>query len=139
MTPIQDLTQLNVHATFDEEACLIFVTYSGELTPASTRAYYKWMLHQVGPLIDNVRGIIVDFREVKRIPPVNALTVLHASREMHTWLDTSHLSVALLVRDQLQEQLVRIATRMTYNQANKQLVHSMAEALAFIENHAEAS
>lgn len=133
MSEIPKLEKPSVTAHFDPDKRLIFVAYIGVLDTQPTLDYYHWMQEEMFPHLQTVRGAIFDFREVTKFQPRNALTVLHASRNLHQQIDLRHMPVALIIKDIYQEHMVRIAANMTPQTNNKHVVHSMDEALTYIK------
>lgn len=120
-------------AYYDPATQLGMVTYRSVITPSITSEAYHWgitMAHEVG--IAHVRGGVYDFRQVQEFKQ-DFQTVKRESRGAHQQVDLSRTAIALLVETLYQEQMVKVSSKVTGQEKRVQIVHSMAEALQFIE------
>ncbi len=122
-------------AYLNEETKIPHVTYPEYLIPQVTIDMYAWF----GDLIDergieNLRGCIFDFRQVKKFHPSNFRTARAESRKINDKADLSAFPVAFLVEDMKQEQMLRVSLRLTQNPARLRILYSFESAVAFIKD-----
>jgi hypothetical protein len=123
-----------VNAYYDREQQLVRVHYRGQLVPDMTISVYAWINDLVEFIdIKEIRGGVYDFRSVTAFHNSNLGTVQRVSQKANINHDFSHIGVALLVGSLLQEQMVRLAMKITPQETRKRIVKSEAEALAFID------
>ncbi|RMG83051.1 MAG: hypothetical protein D6712_13665 [Chloroflexi bacterium] len=126
-------------AYFDDEHYITYVVYRGVLTDQQTLRVYAWMGELLkaaiaaGLGLNDLYGSVYDFREVTNFKQYNLSTVMRESQKVNTKMNLSHVPVALLVQSPLQEELLRIALKLTPQDYRKKVVHSEQEALDFIE------
>lgn len=119
---------------FDGQTGIMMGVYDEVLTAEATASLYvkgAKLAQEVG--LDNIRGMVFDFRRVKRFDKKNMATAQRESYRANSRLDMSHIPVALLVETPLQETTVRISAQVTPDQDRKQIVHTLEEASAFID------
>jgi hypothetical protein len=133
MTDIPDLDKPCVCASYDPQKRIIFIQYRGILEGDAIRAYYRWLMQDVEPVLKTVRGAVFDFRDVERIEVSNTRTVTQSSRGVHLQVDLRHIGVALIAKDHYQEQLLRVTSEMTPHPHTKRVVQDMDAALAYID------
>ena len=128
----QDLT-----AYFDPTSRLTHVIYRGSMTAKMTIDVYRWIIDFANHLAESerkkVRGSIYDFREVTGFSDYSISTVQRESKQLNFNLDVSKIPVALLVESMMQENMIRVAMKVTAQEYRKRIVFSEEEALAFFE------
>ncbi|MCI0712291.1 MAG: hypothetical protein L0154_19210 [Chloroflexi bacterium] len=134
-------TQPGVAGHFDVDSGILRIAYSGNVTPEITGSIYTWgwkLSEGVG--VENIHGMITDFRAVVKFAPQSLGAAVKESRRINKAFDLSRLPVALIVRNLYQEHMVKISTDLSGNSERRKIVYSDDEALAFIENwHASHS
>lgn len=121
-------------AYLNEETKIPHVTYPEYLIPEVTTNMYAWfgdLIDEYG--IENLRGCIFDFTQVKKFHPANFRTARAESRKINEKADLSAFPVAFLVQDMKQEQMLRVSMRLTQNPARLRIVYSFESAVAFIK------
>ena len=132
---VESLELENASARYDSEARLAFITYRGTLTGQVTMQVYQWIGEKAQLVgMDNIRGGVFDFRDVTTFDFGNVHTVRRESRSVRNKLDFSQTPAALLVKSLYQEQMVKVAMRVTGETPRLRIVDSMEAALAFIED-----
>lgn len=134
-TTIPALDEERVSAHFDAEKGISFITYRGVLDATTTRQMYAWvgdLLNVIGP--DATRGVVIDFREVKRFTRDNLYTTRRQSSDINESTDNSGHPVALIVANYYQDQMVRVSMMATPGERRKRVVNTRDEALSFINN-----
>lgn len=125
----------NAVAKFDAETRLVIVTYSGELDAATTTRVYEWLADLADAQgIESLRGEIFDFRQVTEFMPDNLMAARKVSRRMNLRHDVQNLPVAMIVKDFIQEEILRGPMQNVKENVRKRIVRSMDDALAFIDN-----
>lgn len=130
----RELQTENAHARYDEAAKIVTITYSGELESDATIAVYSWLdalYERVG--LESVSGVIFDFSAVTAFVGDNLKIARRTSSKMNMSKDTSRFPVALIVGAPEQEEILRGPMRISAENKRKRIVHSMPEALAFIQ------
>ena len=128
----QDSEHLKLLYDLDTEIGTI--TYQETLTPQRTAEAYEFLYtNAVNGLVtlQNVRGLIFDFRNVQRFEQGNFQAVKRESRRANEDLDLSHIPVALLVSNLYQEEMVKVASKITGQEKRIRIVHSEEEVAAF--------
>lgn len=126
-----DSPGLSIH--YDSDQRIVFATYKDTLTPEISSQFYAWVAMPKDLQLKDFRGAIFDYRQVKRFHNYNIHTTKRASQTANLKFDMSHIGVALIVQTYYQEQMIRATLALTPQQERKRIVHSDAEALAFIE------
>lgn len=131
-----DETILNTHgasAWYDQESCSVMVLYYGKVTGDTTADVYTTTAHILGRYgVNNVQGGVYDFRCISGFELENYRTVRSESANLNQNYDMSHIAVALIVRNVIQERLVRSTLKITPQEKRKKVVFSMSEARQFI-------
>ncbi len=125
----------NFSAWYDDEQQILHVVYKGVLTADTTAHFYRWLgeIIQRRPAeVVNAKGSIYDFRQVTGFDSRNLTSAQRQSQQFNTKADMSNHPVALLVDTYLQEQILRVELKISPQQDRKRLVHTEAEAYAFI-------
>ena len=142
--PIHALEQTNVSAHYDFESKLLRVTYREILSPEVTKQFYQWLMGvaQANPQeVMSARGSIYDFSMVTEFVSSNISTTSRESHTVNQQNDLTNHPVALVVSSMYQERMVNVMMKVTEQQTRKRIVHTVAEAVAFIdkwhENHAK--
>ena len=131
---IQPLVSEQATAYYNEEQHIIWVTYSGVLGADVTVQVYDWLNRLILAIgVDQIYGQIFDFSAVTEFQESNLQTARKTSKRMNIKVDTSHIPVALVVGNFYQEEILSGPMRVEAGHIRKRIVHSEAEALAFIE------
>lgn len=135
MAEFKRLETPEVTAYYDQEQRIVFITYTETLTPEISKAVYEWANRIATPdEVARTRGSIYDFRPVKKFNLGNLSVVQQKSSQLNRKEDFSNHAVALIVDSFYQESMVRTTMHVTTGQERKRIVHSMEEALAFIDS-----
>jgi hypothetical protein len=127
-----------VTAYYDEDQRIVFVVYTETLTPEISKAVYEWANRvATSEEVARSRGSIYDFRRVQKFNLGNLTVVQQKSTQLNRKEDFSNHAVALIVDTLYQESMVKTAMQISPGQARKRIVHSMEEALAFVESFHE--
>jgi len=137
-----NLPQINtpsLTAYYDDTSKLTHVIYRGQMTAQMTIDVYRWILSLAAYIdVADVRGSIYDFREVPNFDRYSLSTVQRESRNLNFNLDVSNIPVALVVKNLIQESMVRIGMKVSPQEHRKKIVMSEADALQFFATwHAE--
>ena len=123
-----------VSAYFDSDRKIAHITYSGILDADDSAAAYKWLNKLIDTIhIENIYGEIFDFREVKQFQPDNLIDARKHSRKLNLRVEIHGTPVAMVVRDSVQEEILRGPMRIVPENKRKRIVHSENEAYAFFE------
>jgi hypothetical protein len=116
-------------ADYDPDSRIARIIYKAVITPESTAQAYQWAMEE-GPKIgmDNIYGLIYDFRTVTEFHKENFQAVKRQSSEAKRMVDMSRLPVALIVANLYQEQMLRVSTKLTGAEERAQIVYSEEEA-----------
>ncbi|GAB4321493.1 MAG: hypothetical protein Kow00117_10670 [Phototrophicales bacterium] len=132
MTTIINLEN-GAKAEIDEENNIIIGTYGEILTADMTAQVYITGLRFVQKIgAENLRGIIFDFRQVKRFSRDNLPAAQSESYRANRNDTLEHIPVAMIVETPVQEQMVRISMQSTPGKHRKRIVRSREEGYAFI-------
>jgi len=130
----QKLDQEQVSAYFDDENNIAHITYSGILGADDSAAAYKWLGELIDHIqIENIYGEVFDFRDVKQFQPDNLIDARKHSRKLNLRVQIHGTPVAMIVRDSVQEEILRGPMRIVPENRRKRIVHSLEEAYAFFE------
>lgn len=130
--PILDEERVNAH--FDTEQNISFITYTGVLDSEVTAQLYGWvksLLDIIGP--EATHAVVFDFRAVTRFAQDNLRAAQRESKQINRQPAAVNHPVALIVSNMYQEQMVRVANRLSPNEDRKRIVYSMDEAMQFID------
>lgn len=125
----------HINTYYDSELKLLIVSYHGILSADITKQFYQWLIPtmQTNPhLITEARGSIFDFRDVQEFQASNITTTRRESGAASQTADISNHPVALIVDTMLQERMVESTMRLTVQRDRKRVVHSIDEAVEFI-------
>jgi len=131
---MQPLQEENVTAHYDEEKELVYIIYFGILGSEASTAAYAWLedlINDVG--VDAIRGEIFDFTQVTQFRPDNLINARRHSKMLNLRTDTENMPVAMIVKDMVQEEILRGPMRNVPENKRKRIVHSEDEAYAFID------
>jgi hypothetical protein len=132
--PLNTLDTPQVTGHYDDTQHLAYITYYDVVTADVTADVYGWMGRVVDHYGDKAMGSCVfDFRKVSRFDHTNTRKISQTSGQLNVNYDLSHVPVPLIVRDDKQEQLVRVTLHLTPQEKRKRLVKSVDEAWAFID------
>lgn len=124
----------NVKIYFNQSTNIFRTVYEGELTPETTIHIYQSMSNVLDFIaLKDIRGSIYDFRDVTVFHQGNLRTIQRSSQTANRDYDFSHIPVALVVKNLLQEQMVKVAMKITPQENRKRLVRSEEAALTFID------
>jgi hypothetical protein len=128
------LQQPQVEARYEPENQIVYVRYTGVLgSDASDRAY-TWLAELINKIgIENIYGEIFDFTQVTQFQPDNIINARKNSRKLNLRVNIHETPVAMIVRDAVQEEILRGPMRNVPENKRKRIVHSDEEALAFFE------
>jgi hypothetical protein len=115
---------------FNPDTGIGTVTYHETLTPQITAEAYHWFIDHA-ELVALIKGWIFDFRQVQKFEQGNFQAIKRESRETRQEVDISHIPVALIVGTLYQEQMVKVASKITGQEKRIQLVYTEEEALKF--------
>ena len=133
---VEPLQQENAQAHFDPESHIAYITYNGILTADTSVAVYDWLADLTEAVgIDNVYGEVFDFREVEEFMPDNLISARKNSRRMNMRNNVKKLPVAMVVKDFVQEEILRGPMQNPKENQRKRIVRTMDEALAFITSY----
>ncbi|MEL6148291.1 MAG: hypothetical protein AAFU54_09855 [Chloroflexota bacterium] len=131
---VEPLDMERVTAYFDGERSVAHITYSGVLEAEDSSAAYEWLqslIEQVG--IENIRGEIFDFTEVRLFQPDNLIDAKKNSRKLNLRVNIHNTPVAMVVRDAVHREILRGPMRIVEENRRKRIVDTMDEAYAFFE------
>lgn len=131
--PIPQLAHECASARFDEETGIVYIAYQGLLDNTASTAVYDWLgdlINSIG--IDKIYGEIFDFREVAEFMPDNLIDARRNSRRYNMKNDVKKLPVAMIVKDFVQEEILRVPMQNVKENERKAIVHSMEDAEAFL-------
>ena len=136
MAEFERLEAPEVTGYYDEAQRIVFITYSETLTPDVSKLVYDWAARLAVDTeeVAKSRGSIYDFRPVKKFNLGNLAVVQQKSTQLNRKDDFSNHAVALIVDSFYQESMVRTTMHVTPGQDRKRIVHSMEEALAFVDS-----
>ncbi|MEM6530952.1 MAG: hypothetical protein AAF653_21825 [Chloroflexota bacterium] len=134
MIVIAPLSLENVTTHFDEKRAIAHITYRGILRAGDSEAAYKWL----GELIvcigtERLYGEIFDFRDVRSFSTDNLIDARKKSRKMNIMMNTQDFPVAMVVANDMQEQILRGPMRIMEENPRKRIVHATEDALAFLD------
>jgi len=121
-------------AYYDEQERILFVTYSGIVTPDVTAQFYSWLIQSLAErpeIVETARGSVYDFRKVARFENKNLTAAQRESQNLNQRFDLTSIPVALIVGSMYQEQLLRVTMQIQPGQERKRIVRSVDEARAF--------
>lgn len=124
-------------AHYDINTCLLNVAYHGILSPAMTTEFYKWlgsMMRDYPEHVMKARGSIYDFHDVTEFENSNLTTASRQSQQLNMRTDLKNHPVALVVKNKLQEQILRLAMKITPHDERIRIVWSMEEATNYIND-----
>jgi hypothetical protein len=132
---IEEISTDSFDASYDDETRLLRVHYKGMLTPDVTVQFYRWLgevITRRAQELMQVRGSIYDFRDLKGFASTNLTSAQRQSQQLNSKADMSHIPVALIAKDRMQAELLRVELKISPQQERKALVWSEEEALEFI-------
>ncbi|PJF44773.1 MAG: hypothetical protein CUN55_02195, partial [Phototrophicales bacterium] len=84
--------------------------------------------------VEEIYGIVLDFRDVKRFDRTNLTATRQESRTLNKTYDLSRIPVAMLVKNLMQEQFVKISSKITGTEHRVRIVWTEEEMRAFFSN-----
>lgn len=131
---IDSLSHEQVHAHFDVDSAIAYITYYGQIEGAASEAAYTWLTQVINAVgVENLYGEIFDFRAVTQFTTENLIGARKHSRRFNLKQDTRQFPVALIVANAMQEEILRGPMRVVPENTRKRIVHSQAEARAFLD------
>jgi len=141
MTNFENLEQDQVTASYDPDQRIARIHYTGILGSDASHAAYQWLDELIQAIgIENIHGEIFDFTEVTQFQPDNLIDARKNSRKLNLRVDIHSTPVAMIVRDEVQKEILRGPMRNVPENKRKRIVHSEDEAFAFFEEwHSDLS
>ena len=139
MMSVDRLEQKNVTAYFDPQTKIVHVIYRGQLGAEASDAAYTWLenvLETIGT--SNIYGEIWDFRQVTLFTSDNLIDARRHSRKLNITMDVHHFPVAMVIRNSMQEEILRGPMRNVPGNDRKQIVRSPEQATDFLQSWNEA-
>lgn len=128
----EKLQQERVEAYYDEEKKVAYIIYSGILGAEDSASAYQWLAELIAEIgIENIHGEIFDFRKVRQFQPDNLIDARKNSRKLNLRVNIHSTPVAMIVRDAVQEEILRGPMRNVPENKRKRIVQSEDEAFAF--------
>lgn len=136
---IQSLNERQVTAHYDEEQRIAYVAYSGILEAGASSAAYQWLADLIEAIgVESLYGEIFDFTAVRQFQPDNLIDAKKNSRKLNLKVNIHDTPVAMVVRDAVQEEILRGPMRNVPENKRKRIVYSEEDALAFFQEwHSE--
>ncbi len=136
---IQPLHEQQVTAHYDGDERVVYVIYFGILGPDASTAAYEWLENLINTIgVDAIRGEIFDFTGVTQFRPDNLINAKKSSRMLNLRTNVDNMPVAMVVKDMVQEEILRGPMRNVPENPRKRIVHSEEEAFAFFDEwHAQ--
>ncbi|MFZ4825742.1 MAG: hypothetical protein ACOYLB_00160 [Phototrophicaceae bacterium] len=135
MLSFPELITESVTARFDGETHVAYVIYLGSIGADASTAAYKWLqdlLDTIG--VESLYGEIWDFSKVTQFLPDNLIDARKNSRKFNlVTQNIERIPVAMVVRDYIQEEILRGPMRNVEENKRKRICHSNDEALRFIQ------
>jgi hypothetical protein len=126
------LEQEKVTAFYDDEQRIAHIHYMGILGADESAAAYKWLAELIELVgIDTIYGEIFDFTKVTQFQPDNLIDARKNSRKLNLRVEIHSTPVAMIVRDEVQMEILRGPMRNVPENRRKRIVQSMDDALAF--------
>lgn len=121
-------------ARYDAEHNVVWISYRGILDAEASTLVYQWLAEFFEAHDDQaIAGEVFDFREVDSFGPDNLFEARKKSRGFNLKQDITHLPVAMICSNFYQEEILRGPMQNVPENQRKRIVHTDAEALAFIE------
>lgn len=127
------LSHPNARAEYNAETRVATITYSGFLNAEASTAVYDW-LADLAQHVGLVYGEVFDFRQVTEFMPDNLMEARKKSRRRALRPQTQLVPVAMIVKDFYQEEILRGPMQNVPENQRKAIVHSVDEALAFLQD-----
>lgn len=125
---------------FDSKTGVLTATYGEILNGRYTAEVYSACLNILADEgVENVRGVIFDFRQVKVSEKDNLRTAQSSSYRANKKVDMSNLPVALVATSPLQQAIVKVSVKVGADQHRKRIVSTSEEALAFFTEWHESN
>ena len=122
-------------AEYDSNNQLLVVAYNGVLTPAVTKEFYAWLIQAMTEYpkqVQQARGSIYNFCDVTKFDNSNLTTASNQSKQLNQINDLKDHPVALIVKDKLQQQILKVAMKLTPHDKRVRVVWSMNEAIEHV-------
>lgn len=131
--PIPELEHECATARYDQDTGIVYITYSGLLDSSVSTAVYDWLADLIATLgIDQLYGEIFDFRAVTEFMPENLIDARRNSRRYNMKNNVKKLPVAMIVKDFVQEEILRVPMQNVKENERKTIVQNMDDAVAFL-------
>jgi hypothetical protein len=131
---IQRLEREHVTAYYNSERRVAYIEYRGILGAGASNAAYTWLedvIEAVG--IDNIYGEIFDFTKVTQFQPDNLIDARKNSRKLNLRVNIHNTPVAMIVRDEVQREILRGPMRNVPENKRKRIVANEQEAFEFFD------
>lgn len=131
---IKRLEREHVVAHYNNERRVAYIEYRGILGAGASNAAYTWLegvIEAVG--IDNIYGEIFDFTKVTQFQPDNLIDARKNSRKLNLRVNIHNTPVAMIVRDEVQREILRGPMRNVPENKRKRIVGNENEAFAFFD------
>lgn len=124
---------------FDSQTGVLSAIYGEILNGRYTAEVYSECLNVLTREgVENVKGVIFDFRNVQVSEKDNLRTAQASSHRANNKVDMSNLPVALIATSRLQQAIVQVSVKVGADTHRKRIVSTTEEALAFFnEWHSE--
>lgn len=135
MEPTVLLEEPNLFIRWLPEERLYWARYLGLLDgqmASQVYAVFYQLLETVS--VEEIYGIVLDFRDVKRFDRTNLTATRQESRTLNKTYDLSRIPVAMLVKNLMQEQFVKISSKITGTEHRVRIVWTEEEMRAFFSN-----
>lgn len=129
-----DTDHVSCHYHYDD--CIVCVQYYGALTAEVTGQVFAWLTRMFECCgADRLIGAIFDYRAVTQFAASNVAIMQRSSTALNTAYDLTHVAVPIIVCNQYQEQMARLAMRVTKDEPRRVIVPTMRTALEFVSTY----
>lgn len=124
-----------LRAAWHPESGLYWASYAGILDGATASQVYS-VFHELleSVPVSDIYGIVLDFRAVTRFHQTNLTATRRESRSINTEVDLSRVPAAMLVSNLMQEQFVKVSSKITGTEHRVRIVWSEDEMEAFFSS-----
>jgi hypothetical protein len=131
---IERLDREHVKAHYNSEQRVAYIAYRGILGAGASNAAYTWLEDVISSVgIDNIYGEIFDFTKVTQFQPDNLIDARKNSRKLNLRVNIHNTPVAMIVRDEVQREILRGPMRNVPENKRKRIVTSEEEAFRFFD------
>lgn len=119
----------------DIETHFIYIIYYGVVTAQATADVYGRMFGNLDMIgVENIKAGLFEFRHVSKFDNSNLQSVKRSSTTINKQYDMSNIAVSLIVGNFHQEQMVRLAMKVSPQEERKKIVFSLTDSYQFIED-----